>query len=734
MNVNDIKAFQSSTAKLIREGSLHDAFAAMRSFSEGNMTWEITSAIDRLEQNYAYMLRYMAQGVEDPDQQTIHQGIADEARAIADLLTRRALLSATPSLYYNTARSLATRPGETIAALIAQYRNEQRRLANDFESIADPRRTRTSEQIARYIFDRIWTTHPLSAEDISATKELLLSSSMPDHLRSAAASALALGAMEFYDVHRLELLLQTYIESDNAEVGLRALVGFLMLMFRYRRRSVARSLADTLAVAKEQPSWQYDLKAATIELMRTRDTQRISDKLSKDILPTLSKIVPKIQDISDQGSINPESLMEGGNPDWEEFLERDGINDKLREMSEIQAEGGDIYMGSFSHLKQFPFFNDVANWFLPFYPEHSLVAEADNFEGSVSRLIERMPFLCDSDKYSVMLSLASVPQSKRDAMTGAMNLETDQMREMLSEVEKASAATARKSIINNYVRDLYRFHQLFRRKGEFFNAFAHVVNLLEINLLADDFTDVETLTVIAEFCIRHGFWPDACSLLKRIDSLADPDSSRAQKIAYCLDRMGEYVEAISYYEEAEMLGGSGEWLMGRMARTFRRIGKHQRAIDCYKRLLEAKPDDVATVVELANTYLDARQPAEAERCYHQASYLDEGNATARRGLAWSLFLNRKFEAAAAVYDKILADDPVSEDYLNAAHTARARGNMGNAIGLYLRYVSAESGDVEALLKALASDNRWLVDVGVDVSQNKLITEAVLYALSSSKII
>ena len=48
------------------------------------------------------------------------------------------------------------------------------------------------------------------------------------------------------------------------------------------------------------------------------------------------------------------------------MMERSGLAEKLKEMSEIQEEGGDVMMGTFEHLKTFPFFSEPANWFLPF--------------------------------------------------------------------------------------------------------------------------------------------------------------------------------------------------------------------------------------------------------------------------------------------------------------------------------------------------------------------------------
>ena len=39
---------------------------------------------------------------------------------------------------------------------------------------------------------------------------------------------------------------------------------------------------------------------------------------------------------------------------------------KLQEFTDLQMEGSDVLMGTFSMLKHFDFFRDEENWFLPF--------------------------------------------------------------------------------------------------------------------------------------------------------------------------------------------------------------------------------------------------------------------------------------------------------------------------------------------------------------------------------
>lgn len=56
------------------------------------------------------------------------------------------------------------------------------------------------------------------------------------------------------------------------------------------------------------------------------------------------------------------------NPEWENWIDKSGITDKLREMGELQMEGADVYMSTFSQLKQFPFFPPNVTLVLSFRP------------------------------------------------------------------------------------------------------------------------------------------------------------------------------------------------------------------------------------------------------------------------------------------------------------------------------------------------------------------------------
>lgn len=731
MKPQDIKNFKNRVGLKIREGSLTEALAELRAFSEGGMSWEITSDIDRIEQNYTNMLRYVAMGVDDPGQKTIYDGIVNDALAIADVLTRRANMGENPALYYNTARTLGVRQGETVASLAAAYRDEVKRLNDDFESIADPMRTRRSEEILRDIFNRVWTTHPLTSADLETVAELAGISGgypYPTHVRALVVSALTMGLLEFYDRRRIELLGRIYIESNDAEVELRALVGLLAAMYRFRARPVAQNVRDVLAAVKDKPEWSRDFATAAIEFMRACETDRISDKMTKEVFPSLMKIDPEIRAKLQSGDFDLESLAEGFNPEWEKMEEKLADSDmarSLRELSEIQAEGGDVFMGSFSHMKQFPFFSDIANWFLPFVDTYSAVASADTFDGTIGRLLMRMPILCDSDKYSVALSFSALPAAQRDMAMNAMRMQSDQMAEMLSEVEKASGLAVRRNIVNKYIQNLYRFYKLFRRKGEFFNIFAGSPSMLEVEAVGGDFADVELLGAIADFYFRHKFWHEASVAFSRLDSLSMPDARRSQQWGYALECAGDAEGAIARYEEAELLDGGSQWTLRRLAGVLRREGFAERAAAYYRRLAEMLPEDPNVALNLGYSLTEAGQRADAEAQFHKAAYLMPDSLKPLRGLAWTQFLTRKYDAARQTYEKIIATGATHEDYLNAGHVAWASGDMRSAVNFYRLSAAHDGRGIAQLEIDLNADRHILDDAGVDTSRIKLIVEALL---------
>ena len=116
-------------------------------------------------------------------------------------------------------------------------------------------------------------------------------------------------------------------------------------------------------------------------------------------------------------------------------------------------------------------------------------------------MIVSAPMFCNSDKFSVILSLAQVPEAQIRMMTDQIRAHSDQMTRM--NIDKLNSGTkAREVIANKFVQDLYRFFKLFRRKGEFKDPFNTSLNLIAHPLLHEFFDDVETLQLVGEFYFK----------------------------------------------------------------------------------------------------------------------------------------------------------------------------------------------------------------------------------------
>lgn len=416
-----------------------------------------------------------------------------------------------------------------------------------------------------------------------------------------------------------------------------------------------------------------------------------------------------------------EALTEG-NPEWEEKFSKSDLVRNLKEFQDIQADGGDVFMASFSNMKQFPFFSDMSNWFLPFYENYSAVARIDNFEGTIGYLLGKMPILCDSDKYSVIMAFSSVPAANRETFVKAMDMQSEQMREALSAVEKVSPVISRRNIINKYVQDMHRFYKLFRRKGEFFPLFSGTPNLLEVKALGSGFDNVEKLEVIAAFYFKHEFWPQAIAAYKTLDNMQMPDAARAQKLGYAYEMTGNLGDAVAKYEEAELLDGNSTWTLKRIAGVLRRYGQSKSAAVYYKRLSEMYPDDGSLVLNYGYALSEAGATEDAEAQFHKAAYLMPDSFKPLRGLAWIQFRNKKYDAAMATYSRVLTAAN-EEDYLNYGHVLLAIGNVKGAIEAYKEYEEKFGKNIAAALKA---DEKYLSEAGVDVDKLPLIIETVKY--------
>ena len=731
---NNILTQKSRVIEFLEQKRLRDAFVELKHMSQSAMAWEISDEISRLEDSYKLMLNYATQGVDDPSRSVLYNNIVNDVRLLLDRVARQRLAVEEPTLYFNTLRCVQLRQNESIASLLDEYYKISDKASIYNMIVSDELNSQSQdsfeakERLEQQIFNRIWVTFPFKNIDEETLISLFNSNNVSQHFQELIVSALLMGLIEYYDPRKLKILLVAY-KSDYQEVSVKALVAILLTMYMYSNRINDEKLLNHIAAIKEDDKWNSDVKTAYIELVRTRDTERISKKMQDELIPEMLKLRPDIyKKINDSTAMIDMSSIEE-NPEWEEMLQKSGITDKIKELSQLQEEGSDVFMSTFSHLKTFPFFSEISNWFMPFSLDYSLVKRTLGSDVSViGDIIDNAPFLCNSDKYSFLLSLGSIPQHQRQLMLSQF----EQQREAISGAGMSMMSLTqpgqRKNLINKYLQDLYRFFKLYRRKGEFFDLFAQQINLVNIPMLSDDLDDVDTLMLVAEFYFRRKYYSEALDVYKSISEKVPPSAQIFQKIGYCYHQLGNIKSALTYYEQAELLNAESLWTLRRIAACYRSLDNPKMALSYYERIAKEKSDDLNVAMNIGHCYLELGEYNEAIKNYYKVEFLDEKSTRAWRPLAWCLLLSGDYDQSRAYYDRILSDNPTMEDYLNMGHLALVKRDISLAIDYYKSSIDNDSSKIDKLIDSLNKDESYLIKIGVDVSLIPFIVDALLYSI------
>jgi flavodoxin len=196
--------------------------------------------------------------------------------------------------------------------------------------------------------------------------------------KSLLVSALTLNLWRMFDEPKLMMLFDC-CQSSNQQVKQRAMVGLCMVMEKYKPvLPYFPSVRNRLVLLSDDNRIVDNFQQIIIQLISTAETEKISKKLRDEIMPEVMKISPILKDKMDADSLMNSDEWEGEHPEWQEIIEKSGISDKIQELNEMQLEGADVYMSTFSMLKNFSFFTELSNWFMPFDIKNNAVAEIKN--------------------------------------------------------------------------------------------------------------------------------------------------------------------------------------------------------------------------------------------------------------------------------------------------------------------------------------------------------------------
>lgn len=760
MDIKEVREIRRKIESLIRQRRIFEALAALENYTKGAMLFELTDRVDKLLQTYRYMLQYFTSGVDDPGRNRLLHDITAGTYGILDSFEVRATETDTPTLYYNV-RRFNRMPGRGVSIVdgIARWNEARKRalsMSNLFNdaSMKDSAIATTLESIESTLFNSLWTSFPLADDERDAAVGLICDENTPLTTSVRLTSALTLAALEFVDSNAVIALCEIYGHFNDKDdersrsTAAAALLGIIFALYKAGDRTLPANVTNRVNALTDLPRWGEDVRTAFIELVRSRDTERISHTMTDEILPEVmamrSDIEKKVRDLGEVPSLG---ALEDGNPEWEELFSKSEIGDKLKELNRLQMEGSDVYMSTFAHLKNFPFFNDIINWFTPFAPEAYFIEKTVGDKPELNDVIDfigSLPFLCDSDRYSILLSVSLINDAGRNNMLSQLAAQREEIAEFKAHSEGLTRRDNRASDLRNHIRNFYRFVNLFRRKGEFYNIFSSEINLFNVPLLKSALEDSEILRIVGEFYFRYKYYGESLTAFSILDEMGEFDSVLYQKMGYAYENTGDIEAAIRFYEQADLLDENSKWLKYRLAKAYLKGGRTPEAIEKFKSLLADDPEHSGTILSISYAYIADNNFREALKYLYKAEFLNDGENDPRiiRAIAWSLFQVRDFERAARYYERLLKLGAVADDYFNMGHVALALGNFREALNYYKTFLdNAENDNAKdeskgsravsprerkaRFLRALAADREHLRHAGIADDVVALISDALL---------
>lgn len=739
MNKEDIIAQKKDILTHLSKRQLKEAFNLLISMSSSLHEWQMTEKLKELETNYRFMLHYLFEGVKDTERENVYRNLLRSLYELTDDISDELLKYNSPNIFYDKIRIDELKTPVTIKEFHDQLKNisESISLLSLLEDSEDKSaRTRNlavqRERIATEMFNSVFISKRASDDDLTDHKDFIDSIDLPVREKCLIISALTLNLFHRFDSRKVQTLMHASV-SDDKYIKARAVVGLIIVLQMYDIRwELYPELQDRMGVLSENPDFRKSILQVIIQLIRSRETEIISRKISEEIIPEMMRFNSMAGRKLNMEDLMNESEFSEKNPEWQKELEESGLADKLQEYSNMQLEGADVFHSTFAGLKNFPFFKEISNWFLPFDTSYSEFSGLfpDEKESLLKTAIVDSAHMCDSDKYSFCLSLLQIPAEQRQHMMHQLGAESEQVKELQQEAKAMNKSVDDEVISNQYIQNLYRFFKLNPYRSNFFDIFRLRLNFYDKKSIIPLISDVESMKKIASFCFSKNQFKEALSIFDRLIAI-DENGDLWQKIGYCRQMLENLPEALDAYLQADLLTPNNSWILKRIAHIYRSLKQPEQSLEYYKKAAKLTPDNLNLELNIGHCYLELKNYEKALNYYFKVELLNDKNNKALRPIAWTAFLLQKFDLSKKYYEQILNKKPTIHDYLNAGHVELCMGNPSDAIELYKKAIG-QNDKFNQFVELFEADKDILVSSGIDPKIFPFLFDEILYKMDKKR--
>ena len=580
-------------------------------------------------------------------------------------------------------------------------------------------------------FDAVLTSRGWDAAMTEQAVSVLLSPAVETADAALLVSALMLAQGICFDYGKWKTLVDIYRKSDDEGIRQRAFVGLMLTLPTQDMVSLFPEIDADLQELFCNDEVKREALELQMQMVYCMNADADTEEIRRDIMPNLMKHsdfrvtkdgIEEVEDDALQDILNPGAA--------DKAMEE--VENAVRQMSEMQQRGADIYFGGFSQMKRFPFFYKLCNWFMPFHDEHPDLKNIKMKLGEsvfLKLLFERGPF-CDSDKYSFALAMSQVidriPPNMREMLDN---------EEALGPLEEApevkTAAYARRM----YLQDLYRFFRLYRNKQDFRNPFerdeTNNPRLLLANPVLAGLGLDNQLAELEKFYYKRKRYAEIIEIEERGEK-GEERVSRERRVLYAsaLLKLNRFTEARHVFAMLLAEDDANQSARRGLAQAAFYVKDYTTADREYSRLIEEGSVSMRSQLFLAIAKLHLGKMEEGMQLIYKLDIEQPDNLYVRRTLAWGLLMQGKCEQAESIYSKILQGSDVQvDDYLNAGYSKWFTKKMDEAVDCFRKCIKNSrqetDNDDEFLVKRFAEDDNLLNARGISLTEQKLMRDLVV---------
>ena len=729
MTHQSIQARCEKIYSFLAQKQLKNAFDALVQLMYENNMAAFSNRIDELQTTYKYMLQYTVESANDPERQKIYDKLFVDTYRLCDEMQQELLSKKSTQIPYSfvtTQQSENLTDGITALSTIgSQY--DMTKLSAEKNIPYDIKMN--YQQRLSELFTMFWANHFYTDEFVQKTQTIVKDKTLKDYEISLLTSATTLSIWRNFDSNKFNVLFEI-ANSESEIVKQRAYVGILISIYIYSERlQYYPSITTRFTILSENKHFIESIKNIIIQFIRSKETEKVARRFNEEIIPKIARLSPEMYDKLNFNK--QEADEEDKNPDWQEILDEiPGLTDNMKEISDMQMEGLDVFLSTFAMLKNYPFFNNIYNWLMPFSSDYPEIADMcrsmDN--SSIIDIINKSHFLCNSDKYSFILSLQDMPSSQRQQMLASNGADFDNLKEIEKDETSLNKNRTSEYISNQYIQDLYRLFNLHPRKNDFTNIFKKRLDFHNKTAISKLIEDAKIWHNVAEYYFTKNYYNEAEELFDMLLEKEQTNVEMLQKRGYCAQKKGEYDTALKFYFKADLIESNNSWTIKKIANCYRMIGNAEKALSYYKQAIKLQPKNISLQISAGHCQLSLKQYEEALNTYFKIEMNSNSPQKVWRPIAWISFISNKIEQAKRYYSKILDQQPTSHDYVNAGHTELASKNNKTALELYKKAVINFNGDIDKFIEIFEEDKIHLLKYGIAESDLPILLDSLRYSL------